>query len=159
MGRNEERLYYVNLNFYFFKDIVKIYVSQPNPKLVRIQLSNHLALQTLFSLAYSQGPNYDCRDKLYETKIDGCKFTAALIKSALVKVFFKNLLETVNFPIECPFRVGKYSVTNFTLNIPEKMPLPRSINICMTQKYFVKTTGAKKFVPLVVLKGNLGYNA
>jgi Protein of unknown function (DUF1091) len=154
--KNEKQQYYVNMNFELFKDIERIYVSLIACDVIR--WPHFIQFKGLFSLSSSQGRNFECRDKLFETRVDCCK-VAAIMGNPFGKIFFKNLYEAADFPLECPYFKGQHKVTNFTLGIPEVMFFKGNIQICFSFTFYAKLKGVKKFTNLIILKSHLSYEA
>lgn len=115
---------------------------------------------SLFTLSYGQNANYNnCQEKLFETKLDCCKLGASLVKTNILKLFYINVLESANFPLECPYRTGNYSITNFKMSLDKNMPLPNNVSMCMSLKFFGSIKGSKKFFPMSLFRANLRYLA
>jgi Protein of unknown function (DUF1091) len=113
----------------------------------------------LFTLFYTQGESFSCKetDKLFETKVDACKL-GSVLGSFLGRMFFKNLFEAADFELKCPYRKGMYKVVNYTLALPDRVPLPNNVKICMDFKPMGKVVGTKRFVRILVLRALMSYN-
>lgn len=76
----------------------------------------------------SKNDDFDCKDVIFERKLDGCKLSEIVMNSMYFSVLFKDFLRAANFEIKCPYKAGLYTVTNFTtLSVP-RMPFPS--NVC-----------------------------
>jgi Protein of unknown function (DUF1091) len=89
-------------------------------------------------------------------KVDGCRISSVL-GSFIGRMFFKNLIDTADFEFKCPYLKGPHHVTNFTLALPEKVPLPDNVKMCLVFRTVAKVAGSKRFVRLFVMKSHLSY--
>lgn len=96
-------------------------------------------------IALSKSDDFACKDIIYERKIDSCRLTNTLLNSMFVNMFIKNIIDAADFKLECPYRAGHYTITNFTLHVPAKVPLPNDINVCLFETFYAQVAGKKKF--------------
>lgn len=115
-------------------------------------------LQFLLTLKMSRTTDFNCHDMIFERKFDCCKINDNLLNSMFVNIFYKNVGNTANFDLKCPYRAGRYELNNFTVSIPSFMPFPNNTNICLTNKFYGRFSGFKKFDYLGSLTAYLSYN-
>lgn len=105
----------------------------------------------MVTYSLSKTNNFDCRDVIFQRKIDLCKVTEFLKSSMFIDFFMKNLRNFTNFDLQCPYRAGHYKITNFTCSYPQIIPFPMNSYICLKMKMFAKPFQAKKFEKYVTL--------
>jgi Protein of unknown function (DUF1091) len=107
--------------------------------------------EAIVTFSLSKTSSFDCRDVIFQRKIDLCKVTEFLKASMFIDIFMKNIRNFTNFDLQCPYRAGHYKITNYTMSYPQIMPFPMNSYICLKMKMFVKPFQAKKFEQYVTL--------
>jgi Protein of unknown function (DUF1091) len=79
------------------------------------------------------------------------------MKTSFAKVFVKNILASADYNLTCPYPSGQYTISNYTFNVIPRMPLPANVFICLTEKYFCKTSDRKSMHLVATINGKLSY--
>lgn len=105
----------------------------------------------------SQTSNFNCRDVIFERKIDLCKLTDVSKNSMFVNIVLQNMRNFTNFDLECPYKAGVYTYTNFTFSHPRVIPFPVNAYMCFKAKMFAKTSLSKKFEQFCEVSADVSY--
>ena len=103
-------------------------------------------IQTLSTMKASKNKDFACTDLIFERRADACQLTESFFNQPHVKLFVSDILTKANFKLQCPYKVGLHSLTNFTFNIPKRIPLPTNVYLCYSIKFSGKIQNATKFV-------------
>lgn len=109
-------------------------------------------------MSISSSVDFSCNRLLFERKIDCCQLNERVLNSMFVNIFLKDIIRAANFKLKCPYRAGHYDIVNLSLSFPPTIPLPKNTNVCITKRYFGKTSGSKKFVQILTMRSFITFN-
>lgn len=101
---------------------------------------------------------YRCEsNSIISISFNGCKITKALMNNVFTSAIFKNLRESTNFNLTCPYYAGYMEIKNYRLAIPKYLPLPNIGRYCAEVAVQGKPQGSKKLMMMSTFIGKGTY--
>lgn len=83
----------------------------------------------------------ECGQKVFERRINLCKTIASLVNNPFLGVIFKNIGNSSNFAMNCPFPAGLYEIKDFAIVIPSELSTPLLMSATKGYCAEVRTSG------------------
>lgn len=118
------------MNQVYYTRIVAIYL---------IDFSFQLTVLVKFNVQGSE-----CGQNVFDRRINLCKMVASFVNNPFLSVIFKNLNNSSNFAMSCPFAPGLYEIKNLAIEIPSALSTPLLMASMKGYCAEIKTSGVVK---------------